>query len=66
MIKTVGRAVDIIGKKYGMLTVIGRAEDYILKSGKIKTRWICQCDCGKEVVVTKTHYQVGLQNPVDV
>ena len=40
MIKPVGRDVDITGKKYGMLTIIRRAED--------KTKWICQCDCREE------------------
>lgn len=34
---------DLVGKKYGKLTVISRAEN--TSSGK--TRWICKCDCGK-------------------
>lgn len=37
------KADNLIGRKYGMLTVIARAENSV--SGK--TRWICQCDCGK-------------------
>jgi len=31
-----------IGNKYGLLTVISRAENI-----KGRTRWNCQCDCGK-------------------
>ena len=36
------KAHNLIGMKFGKLTVISRAEN--TKSGK--TRWICQCDCG--------------------
>lgn len=37
------RFVDLVGNKFGKLTVIGRAENS--KRGRI--RWICQCDCGR-------------------
>ena len=34
---------NLIGQKFGRLTVVGRAENS--KGGK--ARWICVCDCGK-------------------
>ena len=37
------KAHNLIGMKFGKLTVISRAEN--TKSGK--TRWICRCDCGR-------------------
>ena len=37
------KAHNLIGMKFGKLTVIERAEN----SPRGKTRWICQCDCGR-------------------
>ena len=42
---------NLIGKKFGMLTVIGRAEDGIQPNGQHRARWLCQCDCGSEPFV---------------
>ena len=39
--------IDITGNKYGMLTVVRRAES----APKGITRWECRCDCGNTVVV---------------
>jgi hypothetical protein len=39
--------IDITGKKYGMLTVIRRAEN--APNGIV--RWECKCDCGNVVIV---------------
>ena len=33
---------DLIGKKFGRLTVLGLSEK---KSGR-KSYWVCECDCG--------------------
>ncbi len=38
---------DMVGKRYGFLTVIRYAESY--KNGAI--RWLCLCDCGKEKII---------------
>jgi hypothetical protein len=40
-------APDLIGKVYGNLTVIGRAENTPYK----KSMWICRCICGKEKTI---------------
>lgn len=45
---------SLVGKRYGRLLVIERAES---KSGK--TRWLCKCDCGNECVVHATALTTG-------
>lgn len=40
--------IDLTGKRFGRLTVVGRAADYIKPSGKRCAMWHCVCDCGKE------------------
>ena len=41
-----GRLIDLIGQKFGRLTVIERAENDLY--GKV--RWLCRCDCGNIVI----------------
>lgn len=36
----------MIGKKFGRLTVLERADDYVAKSGKRDAAVLCRCDCG--------------------
>lgn len=43
---TTSRITNIIGRRYHRLVVIDRATGL---SGKI--RWVCQCDCGNQVIV---------------
>lgn len=40
---------DLTGKKFGRLTVIKRADDYISPKGKHLVRWLCNCDCGNNI-----------------
>lgn len=40
------KIVDLIGQKFGKLTVVKRAEDKIEPNGRHRTMWLCQCDCG--------------------
>ena len=41
--------IDLTGNKYGMLTVLGRGEDYKSPNGKFHNiRWICECECGNK------------------
>lgn len=37
---------DLTGQKFGLLTVVGRGEDYVSPKGNRRPRWICQCECG--------------------
>ena len=39
--------LDLKNKKFNRLLVLERAEN--TKSGK--SRWLCQCDCGKKTIV---------------
>lgn len=47
--------IDRIGQRYGRLAVIEQQES----TDKGRTRWLCQCDCGKEVIVTGHNLQSG-------
>lgn len=40
------KALDLVGKRFGYLTVISRTENN--KNGN--TQWLCKCDCGKTKV----------------
>lgn len=37
--------------KFGRLTVIKRAEDYVSPKGHKQVQWLCKCDCGNDIVV---------------
>lgn len=51
-----GGCLNLIGQKFGRLTVINRDEDKVdPKSGKHKTKWLCDCDCG-----TKNYSVLGV------
>ena len=43
--KPKSRTPDLVGKRYGNLTVMQKAE----KSNKAGTQWVCKCDCGAVV-----------------
>ena len=47
----IGKFNDLTGQKFGRLTVIERAEDYVMPSGYRASKWLCQCDCGNTTVV---------------
>lgn len=49
------KKIDMIGKRFGRLTVIQFAESD--KDGQAK--WQCVCDCGKETVVRGYHLRSG-------
>lgn len=55
------KLVDLTGKRFGKLTVVNRAPDYITPSGQHKTQWYCQCSCGNKnlVIVMATHLKTG-------
>lgn len=49
------RFVDLTGEKFGLLTVIERAENG--NSGHV--RWHCLCDCGRESIISSAHLRSG-------
>lgn len=46
--------IEIVGKKYGHLTVIKRVDDYISPNGSHAPVYQCLCDCGNIVNVRKS------------
>ena len=51
--------IDLIGQKFGRLTVISQAETVKDSKGYDVRQWNCICDCGnKEIKVVKEHYMV--------
>ena len=46
---------NLIGKKYGNLTVIGLSDKM---SGR-KSYWYCKCDCGNEIEVRSDNLTTG-------
>lgn len=53
------RLNDLTGKRFGEITVIERADDYISPSGNKATRWKCKCDCGNEFIVKSSRLTSG-------
>ena len=51
--------VDLTNKRFGKLTVIKEVEPIIRKSGKPVRQWLCQCDCGNQVIVQHTYLTTG-------
>lgn len=49
------RKVDMLGRKFGLLTVVEEAEER--KDGKVC--WICKCDCGNECTVIGKNLRNG-------
>lgn len=42
---------DLTGKRFGMLTVVKRAENKTYPCGKTMVSYLCKCDCGTEKIV---------------
>lgn len=49
------KLIDETGHRYGMLTVLKRAPS---EKGK-RTKWLCRCDCGREVSVAGVELRNG-------
>lgn len=50
---------DLTGQRFGKLTIIKRAEDKILASGRAEVQWLCKCDCGNETIVLASNLANG-------
>ena len=50
-----GKVIDETGNKYGILTVLKRVPND--KHGKAK--WLCRCECGKEIEVLGSSLRKG-------
>ena len=56
--------IDLIGKRFGELVVLERAQDYqyCCSNGKETTSpsWLCRCDCGNKVIVQGGNLRNGV------
>lgn len=52
---------DLTGMKFGRLTVLSQADDYIDKNGAHIACWLCSCDCGnpENTIVTGARLRYG-------
>ncbi len=53
------RFIDLSGQKFGKLTVLERAEDYVDAKGKHRVQWKCLCECGQTKIILASHLQCG-------
>ena len=53
------KLVDLTGQKFGRLTVIGRAKDYITSKEHRTVMWLCKCDCGNKIIVQGNSLKSG-------
>lgn len=55
------KRIDLTGVRFGRLTAIERAEDYISSNGKRQSQWLCKCDCGNDnIIVAANSLRRGL------
>ena len=54
-----GVSKPMIGQRFGRLTVLRRAPDYVAPSGNHFALWLCRCDCGAEVRMRGDHLRDG-------
>lgn len=58
--KCVNRSQDLTGRKYGLLTVLGIANEMLSKGIKSRcTQWTCQCQCLQFLVVPSNQLTSG-------
>ena len=53
-----GVAIEMTGQRFGMLTVLHRAEA-IEGAARKKAIWLCRCDCGTEIQVIGSNLRNG-------
>lgn len=51
--------IDLVGQKFGKLTVIKRDHDYISPKGRREPQWVCECECGGTSIVSSSHLRRG-------
>lgn len=51
--------INLIGQRFGRLTVLERVDNIVSPSGNICVAWKCKCDCGKETIVRSSSLLQG-------
>lgn len=54
-----GKFKDLTGQLFGRLTVIERVDDYVSPKGQHKVQYLCQCNCGNEIIVSSGDLRSG-------
>lgn len=52
--------INLMDQTFGRLTVIGRADDYVLESGCMQVNWLCRCTCGEVRPVRSSRLRSGV------
>ena len=52
-------AKNLVGQKFGRLTVIRRYEYNLVQGHSSRAQWVCVCDCGKEHITTTSSLTRG-------
>lgn len=50
---------DLIGRRFGLLTVTSRGTDHVTPNGTVVARWSCRCVCDTVLVVSGKHLRLG-------
>lgn len=50
---------DLVGQRFGKLTVIRYAGVHVKPCGTSESKWVCRCDCGNEKTVLRTNLKCG-------
>ena len=53
------KKLNLIGQRYGLLTVLQEGEPYIKPSGTKISTWVCLCDCGNTVTIRTEYLRNG-------
>jgi hypothetical protein len=51
---------NLVGQRFGKLTVIRRADNDKVYGGVKRTTWLCKCDCGKEADIITSNLTNGV------
>jgi hypothetical protein len=52
-------SIDITGRRFGRLVVLGIGERHRLPSGALRILWRCRCDCGDETLSLGSNLKGG-------
>lgn len=53
------KAIDLVGQRFGNLTVISKDESYVKPSGQKVAMWKCMCDCGNTISIRSEYLRSG-------
>ena len=53
------RIIDLTNQKFGKLSVVSREKNHIQPSGRTDVMWLCQCECGRTVIVSAANLRSG-------